>query len=62
MSKAADKLVLMTNLFPATTGLPTVIWVGPSYGARHDIRIRRRTSSPVSSVPPICGRSAGGSP
>jgi hypothetical protein len=36
----ADELFLMTNLFPADTGLPMVIWVGPSYGARHDVRIK----------------------
>jgi hypothetical protein len=36
----ADELFLMTNLFPATTGLPMVVWVGPSYGAPHDIRIK----------------------
>ena len=40
MSEAGDELFLMTNLFPATTGLPMVIWVGPSYGARHDVRIK----------------------
>jgi hypothetical protein len=40
MSEAADELFLMTNLFPVTTGLPMVIWVGPSYGARHDVRIK----------------------
>jgi hypothetical protein len=35
----ADELFLMTNLYPASTGLPMMIWVGPSYGARHDVRI-----------------------
>jgi hypothetical protein len=35
-----DELFLMTNLFPADTGLPMVIWVGPGYGARHDVRIK----------------------
>jgi hypothetical protein len=39
MSEAADELFLMTNLYPASTGLPMVIWVGPSYGAPHDARI-----------------------
>jgi hypothetical protein len=29
--EAADELFLMTDLFPATTGLPMAIWVGPSY-------------------------------
>src|SRR6516162_4187664 len=29
--ETADELFLMTDLFPATTGLPMVIWVGPSY-------------------------------
>jgi hypothetical protein len=33
-------LDLMTNLYPRTTGLPMVIWVGPSYGARADVRIK----------------------
>ncbi len=36
----ADELFLMTNLYPATTGLPMVIWVGPSYGVSHDVRIK----------------------
>jgi hypothetical protein len=39
-SDAADELFLMTNLFPATTGLPMVVWVGPSYGAPHDVRVK----------------------
>jgi hypothetical protein len=33
-------LDLMTNLYPRTTGLPMVIWVGLSYGAPHDVRIK----------------------
>jgi hypothetical protein len=37
---ADDDLDLMTNLYPRTTGLPMVIWVGPSYGAPHDVRIK----------------------
>ena len=40
MSEVADELFLMTNLYPASTGLPMVIWVGPSYGAPHDARIK----------------------
>ena len=40
MSEAEDELFLMTNLYPATTGLPMVIWVGPSYGAPHDVRVK----------------------
>ena len=36
----ADELFLMTNLYPATTGLPMVIWIGPGYGAAHDVRIK----------------------
>jgi hypothetical protein len=36
----ADDLALMTNLYPRSTGLPMVIWVGPSYGAPHDVRIK----------------------
>jgi hypothetical protein len=40
MSEAADELSLMTNLYPASTGLPMVIWVGPSYGVQHDVRIK----------------------
>jgi hypothetical protein len=39
MSGGKDNLFLITNLYPATTGLPMVIWVGPSYGAQHDVRI-----------------------
>ncbi|MBV8121904.1 MAG: hypothetical protein JO081_18425 [Alphaproteobacteria bacterium] len=35
-----DTLFLMTNLYPRTTGLPMVIWVGPRYGASHDVRIK----------------------
>jgi hypothetical protein len=38
--ETADELSLMTNLYPRTTGLPMVIWVGPSYGAPHDVRIK----------------------
>jgi hypothetical protein len=40
VSEVADELFLMTNLYPASTGLPMVIWVGPSYGAPHDVRIK----------------------
>jgi hypothetical protein len=40
MSEVADELFLMTNLYPASTGLPMVIWVGPSYGVGHDVRIK----------------------
>jgi hypothetical protein len=40
MTEIDEELFLMTNLYPATTGLPMVIWVGPSYGAQHDIRIK----------------------
>jgi hypothetical protein len=36
----ADELFLMTNLFPTTTGLPMVVWVGPRYGAPSDVRIK----------------------
>jgi hypothetical protein len=36
----SDDLDLMTTLYPRTTGLPMVIWVGPRYGARHDVRIK----------------------
>ena len=36
----SDDLDLMTNLSPRTTGLPMVIWVGPRYGARHDVRLK----------------------
>lgn len=35
-----DELFAMTNLYPRTTGLPMVIWVGPRYGAPHDARIK----------------------
>src|SRR5690348_14121680 len=30
----------MTNLYSRTTGLPMVVWVGPSYGAPHDAWIK----------------------
>jgi hypothetical protein len=40
MSEIADELFSMTNLYPASTGLPMVIWVGPSYGVGHDVRIK----------------------
>jgi hypothetical protein len=40
MSEVVDDLLLMTNLYPVSTGLPMVIWVGPSYGAQHDVRIK----------------------
>jgi hypothetical protein len=35
-----EDLMLMTNLYPSATGLPMVVWVGPSYGAPHDARIK----------------------
>jgi hypothetical protein len=35
-----DALDLMTNLYPRTTGLPMVIWLGPSYGVGHGARIK----------------------
>jgi hypothetical protein len=37
--REVDDLLLMTNLYPASTGLPMVIWVAPSYGTHHDVRI-----------------------
>jgi hypothetical protein len=40
MRETETDLDLMTNLYPRTTGLPMVIWVGPSYGAGHDVRIK----------------------
>jgi hypothetical protein len=40
MKGAVDDLELMTNLYPRTTGLPMVIWVEPSYGTPHDVRIK----------------------
>jgi uncharacterized protein DUF4160 len=40
MSDAGDELFLMTNLYPRTTGLPMVIWLGPRYGASQDVRIK----------------------
>jgi hypothetical protein len=40
MNEIDDDLALMTNLYPRNTGLPMVIWVGPSYGAPHDVRIK----------------------
>ena len=38
--REVDDLLLMTNLYPASTGLPMVIWVGPSYGVQQDVRIK----------------------
>jgi len=35
-----DALDLLMNLYPRTTGLPMVIWVGPSYGVGHGARIK----------------------
>jgi hypothetical protein len=40
MSERDDELLLMTTLSPATSGLPMVIWVGPSSGAPHDVRLK----------------------
>ena len=28
------------NVFPADSGLPMTVWVGPRAGARHDVRIK----------------------
>jgi hypothetical protein len=36
---SADELYGMANLFPQTTGLPMVVWVGYRGRARHDVRI-----------------------
>ena len=33
---------LMSNLPPRRTGLPMIVWVGPRYGARHDVRVEVR--------------------
>jgi len=35
-----DELFCMTNLYPVSTGLPMVIWVGPRYGVGHAVRIK----------------------
>jgi hypothetical protein len=40
MSEIDLDLDLMTNLYPRTTGLPMVIWVGPSYGVGYSVRIK----------------------
>jgi hypothetical protein len=40
MTDIIDELFLMVNLAPPETGLPMVIWAGPSYGAPHDVRIK----------------------
>lgn len=40
MQLDTDELLAMTNLYPRSTGLPMVIWVGPRYGAAHDVRIK----------------------
>jgi hypothetical protein len=40
MSKADDDFFEMANLFPATTGLPMVVWVSERGRARHDVRIK----------------------
>ncbi len=40
MQLDTDELFAMTNLYPRSTGLPMVIWVGPRYGAAHDVRIK----------------------
>jgi hypothetical protein len=37
---SADELYGMANLFPQTTGLPMVVWVGYRGRARHDVRIK----------------------
>jgi len=40
MSEIEDELFLMVNLAPPETGLPMVVWAGPSYGVPHDVRIK----------------------
>jgi|SRR5580692_10130225 hypothetical protein len=35
-----DALFYFTNLSPKQTGLPFVVWVSPSMGARHGIRLK----------------------
>ena len=40
MSETDDDFFEMANLFPATTGLPMVVWVSERGRARHDVRIK----------------------
>ena len=47
MSEIEDELFLMTNLYPATTGLPMVIWVDLAMAPRTTFVSRsvRRTAN-----------------
>jgi hypothetical protein len=38
--READELYVMTNLYPASTGLPMTVWVSPRGRARHAARIK----------------------
>jgi hypothetical protein len=40
MTDIIDELFLMVDLAPPETGLPMVIWAGPSYDAPHDVCIK----------------------
>jgi hypothetical protein len=40
MTTAAENLYLMSNLPPAFTGLPFVVWISPRGSARHDCRVK----------------------
>ena len=51
MSDADDALFEMANLFPATTGLPMVIWASERGRARHDVRIKVSQARGVRMLP-----------
>lgn len=38
--ESEDFPFLMSNIPPRRTGLPMIVWVGPGYGARHDVRVK----------------------
>jgi hypothetical protein len=40
LDRDVDELYEMTNLYPASTGLPMTVWVSPRGRARHAARIK----------------------
>jgi hypothetical protein len=44
MIDAEDDLFLMSNLTPADTGLPMVVWVSVRGYAQHDVRVKVNTT------------------
>jgi hypothetical protein len=49
--EAEEDFFQMANLFPADTGLPTVVWVSERGHARHDVRVKVNQSHGTRMLP-----------